>query len=301
MVIPNSIAGRTVTGIGIAVFQRNTNLTSVSFPTGMLSIANGAFNLCSLLTNVAIVGATTNIGEGAFAQCAYLTNIFVSAANTAFCASNGVLFNRAKTVLFQCPAGKSGSYDIPDGVTRIVAMAFAGCRGLTNITLPNSVDEVGNVAFSSCVGLTHITVPAAVTNLGQRAFSFCTNMTCIYFSGNAPVVGMDVLTGDTQLVVHYLPGATGWPTAPETWQSQPTALWLPAVLEDEQMGFQENRFGFNLAWAAGKTVVVEQCTSLATSDWIPLQTSVLVGGTASFIDPTGANDSSRIYRLRSAY
>ena len=39
---------------------------------------------------------------------------------------------------------------IPEGVSRIGAEAFEGCRGLTSVTIPNSVTSIGNHAFENC-------------------------------------------------------------------------------------------------------------------------------------------------------
>ena len=48
---------------------------------------------------------------------------------------------------------------IPEGVTSIGAIAFAGCSGLTSVTIPQSLESIGWEAFSGCTGLNavHIT------------------------------------------------------------------------------------------------------------------------------------------------
>ena len=43
-----------------------------------------------------------------------------------------------------------------NSVTYIGASAFAGCWGLTDITIPNSVTSIGEEAFSGCWGLTDV-------------------------------------------------------------------------------------------------------------------------------------------------
>jgi predicted small secreted protein len=61
--------------------------------------------------------------------------------------------------------------------------AFAGCRGLTSVTIPNSVTSIGNYAFVNCRGLTSVTIPNSVTSIGDYAFSECIGLTSVKFEG----------------------------------------------------------------------------------------------------------------------
>ena len=68
--------------------------------------------------------------------------------------SSGLLFNKSKWELIQCPGGYSGSYIVPDSVTTIDDRAFAYCKELTYLTIPNSVNTIGRDAFLFCDNLT---------------------------------------------------------------------------------------------------------------------------------------------------
>lgn len=47
---------------------------------------------------------------------------------------------------------------------------FAGCRGLTSVTIPNSVTLIYDYAFEGCTRLTSVTIPNSVTYIGSSAF-----------------------------------------------------------------------------------------------------------------------------------
>ena len=82
----------------------------------------------------------------------------VEAENNNYVAVDGVLFLKDLTTLEVYPAGKTGEFSIPNGVTSIKSYAFWRCTGLTNVTIPSSVTSIGERAFEGCTRLTHIYV-----------------------------------------------------------------------------------------------------------------------------------------------
>ncbi len=68
-------------------------------------------------------------------------------------------------------------------MTSIGDGAFAGCAGLTSVTIPSGVTSIGDAAFSGCTGLTSVTIPSSVTSIGDRAFSECTGLTSCNYTG----------------------------------------------------------------------------------------------------------------------
>ena len=202
VVIPSNISGKAVTDIGITAFEACAGVTSVTIPDSVISIGAAAFGACGDLISVAIGSSVASIGEDAFYLCTNLTAISAVAGNSNFSSTNGVLFDKSRHTLHQCPGGKVGSYAIPDGV-----------------------NTIGYAAFSDCIRLTSVSVPSSVAHIADYAFWACANLANVYFLGNAPVAGVDVFYGATNVTVHHLSGTTGWPTVPDTWADRATALW----------------------------------------------------------------------------
>lgn len=334
--IPNS-----VTNIGNCAFENCESLSNVTMGGGVTSIGDMAFLFCPSLKSIAIAPNVTNIGHSAFYQCYSLTNIMipanvaqigaeafsgctsltslkVDASNSVYCDIGGILFNIDKTVLLQCPGGKTGTYIIPGTVTSICSKAFYLCFGLTDVVIPASVTSIGEWAFEGCgiYGVTigsgiinigegtfwgcndlgRVTISASVTNIGSYAFENCLNLVAVYFMGNAPSVGNEAFTYDEIATVFYWPGTTGWGA---TFGGRPTAIWPPEVSNDGGLGVKSNRFGFNINWASGKVVVVDASTNLKTTNWLPIATNTLTGGPLNFGDTRWTNYIGRFYRIRS--
>ena len=154
-----------------------SGLTSITIPESVVMIEYYAFSYCSELVAVSIPASLTEIGDYVFRKCNSLTSITVHQDNSVFCSEDGVMFNKDKSVLVACPAGRQGDYTIPDTVTTIRHAAFIDCKGLTSVTIPNSVVEIKSRAFCGCSGLKSVTLPASIEKIGRYAFSQCQEMT----------------------------------------------------------------------------------------------------------------------------
>ena len=155
--IPNS-----VTTIGKLAFQNCYSLTSVTIPNSVTTLEEGAFSGCRSFTSVTIPNSVTIIGELAFNCCRSLTSINVASGNLNYSSKDGVLFNKNKLILIQCPEGNQR----------------------TKYTIPNSVTTIGNSAFSRCSSLTSVTIPDSVTTIGNYAFEDCSSLKDVYYSGS---------------------------------------------------------------------------------------------------------------------
>jgi hypothetical protein len=137
-----------VTNIDRRAFESCTSLTSVTIGNSVTSIGDWAFGSCTGLISVTIPASVTSIGKWAFAGCSGLTMVAVDPGNTVYSSLDGVLFDKNKATLIQCPGGKTGTCTIPDSVSSIGYGAFYGCSGLTMIAV-----DPGNTVYSSLDGV----------------------------------------------------------------------------------------------------------------------------------------------------
>lgn len=143
----------TLTTIGVRAFRYN-KIKSVEFPASVTKIGESAFN-SNQLKKLVIPDTVTDLESGAF-SANEITELTLSKSVTVIPAGAFSMNIRLDHV------------DIPDTVTEIGEMAFAGAR-LTSLTIPASVTKIGRKAFH----LHHIeelTIPGTVKEIGESAF-----------------------------------------------------------------------------------------------------------------------------------
>ena len=154
----------TVKGLIFGVFK---NVTGITIPEGYTTIGINVFQH-SQITTLNIPASVTTIERGPFMGVNKLQSITVNPANPNFTAENGVLYNKTKTELICYPKGKTDEdFTVPDGVTKIMGLAFFQNPNIKTVTLPTSVSELdpytlapfaGYSAFTDCASLTAINV-----------------------------------------------------------------------------------------------------------------------------------------------
>ena len=125
-------------------------LTSIQLPSSATSIGSIAFAFCNELVSISIPAKITKIGFVSFAGCN--AKITVDESNPNYSSVDGVLFDKAKTKLIQCPVSTAGSYDVPVTVSSLEIYSFFLCNKLTAVNIPSAVKSIGIYAFTSCSG-----------------------------------------------------------------------------------------------------------------------------------------------------
>lgn len=183
------------------LYINGEKITKLNFPDSINEIGDYAFVGCEDIISITIPVFVKRIGKEAFKSCIKVTEINVESSNTDYIAEDGVLFNKDKTELICFPAGKTGSYNIPNSVTNIWAKAFYN-SGLTSVIIPKSVKSIGNYAFAYCNNLKIVDIPNSVSNIDYGAFWQCTNLTTITIPSSVEIIEYGAFGGCKNLTIH---------------------------------------------------------------------------------------------------
>lgn len=204
--------------IGISAFYGCSSLTSINLPSSLDSIGATAFFYCWNLKNINIPASVKVIGYEALLHC--FGPIYVDEGNPNYSSSDGLLYDKTKTTLIQCPFSKTGTVEIASSVTNILFYAFIGCACEVSVdenhlnyssvngilfnksksklifyptsksgsfTFPASVTHIGSWSFYDCYNLTSVTIPPSVTTFGYGSFHNCSGLTSVYSQTTFPI------------------------------------------------------------------------------------------------------------------
>lgn len=158
-----------VIAIGDFAFHDADEVTGVNIPESVTIIGELAFAGIDNLTSVMIPASVNTIEAGPFAYCISLTEINVADGNSDYQDIDGVLFDDTGVTLIQFPAGRTGEYEIPEGVETIAAHAFRS-SDLSEIIIPESVTTIKEHAFWGS-NVREFYIPASVTTIEEGALT----------------------------------------------------------------------------------------------------------------------------------
>ena len=145
------------------------------------NLPGDAFSYCDNLTSISIPSTVTTIAPNAFYIAPGLTELTVDENNMAYCAVDGILYDKAVTQIIRCPQQKSGVVELPQTITSIGNYSFVGCSKITAVNIPDGLTLIGERAFLYCSSLTSITIPAntVLDSNNYSPFGACTSLTKI--------------------------------------------------------------------------------------------------------------------------
>lgn len=204
-----------VTVIGEDTFCGCTGLTRVTIPGNVKTIRHGAFYNCSGLASLTLSNGIKEIEELAFSycpltgvtipksvevidgkafyRCEKLVSFSVNSASSNYAAVDGVIYNKAKTELCVFPSGKTGTFTVPDHVTRIGDYAFSS-TALSGVTVPGSVKDIGQNAFSSSSGLATVQIQPGIETIRIGTFEHCSALTGLKIPDGVKTIEMSAFS-----------------------------------------------------------------------------------------------------------
>lgn len=177
-----------------------------TIPNSVTSIVMSAFDSSKVLKTISVPSSVTYIDTYAFYNCAALKSINVDSSNSNYSDMDGVLYNKAKTIILKYPTGRNdNSYTISNTATEIGESAFNGVSALNTIIIPDSVTKLDNYSFTDCYGLTSVVIPNSVTSIGYDVFWGCKSLTAITIPNSISRIGSGLFYGCTDLVTITIP------------------------------------------------------------------------------------------------
>ena len=160
--------GRNISGS----FKNWIELKELTIGSRLTTIDKSTFEGCTGLTTVRIANNVRWIETLNFYYIPSFSEFIVDKGNYYISSIDGVLFDITGTTLLAFPRCKSGSYKIPDGVTKIKESAFRNCNGLTSLEIPSSVTSIGEWAFKDCSTLKDLIISDSNTALTGEDSNF---------------------------------------------------------------------------------------------------------------------------------
>lgn len=200
-----------------------SKIQSVTIPSSVTMIANGAFRGCTELTSIVVepgntiydsrgncngvIETATNtlvvgckgtvipntvvvIGDDAFTDCTELTEITIPNSVVSIGTTTSYDYNNYPSGAFNGCTGLDRIV-LPESVVYIGQQAFRNCSGLIDVQLPESLRVIGDNAFEGCENLTEIVIPEGVVSIGQVAFRDCSNLSVIEAPNSLLIIGYE--------------------------------------------------------------------------------------------------------------
>ena len=158
--------------IGDAAFAQ-TAFVEFIMPNSVQYAGNSLFKDCKTLKRVTLSKNLISViaDDSIFAQCTSIEHVSVPAGGSRFASEDGVLYDKAKTIIYYFPPAKDpAGLKLPDTLVTIERGAFSYFQG-ASLELPESLETIGDKAFQYCK-LTSLHIPRNVKSIGDEVFYF---------------------------------------------------------------------------------------------------------------------------------
>ena len=173
-----------VTSIGNSAFSYCNNLTSLTLPDGLSSIEAYAFFCCWSLTSIYIPRSLTSIDSSTFSACKAISTIIVDPENSVYDSRdncNAIIRKSDNTIVYGCK-----NTVIPTTVTAIGIKAFSSTDGLTDVIIPDNVTLIDDYSYSACDSLRTVTIGSGIKEINKWAFHNCKSLKNFYCNATTP-------------------------------------------------------------------------------------------------------------------
>lgn len=198
--------------IGFGAFDGCSSLAIVEGCQGVKSVEKNAFN-GTALKEIALPSGV-KLGERPGFEYGYcfltdtLERIEISKGKSGYVYSeDGVLFDTySERTLAVFPAGRKGSYAIPDAVKRIGGYAFYHSH-LEEILIPEGVEKISWHAFDGCVNLKRIVFPSSLRKIESFALANCPCLEEVIFLSSKVEIANEFASASNSLRRIVIPDA----------------------------------------------------------------------------------------------
>lgn len=206
--------------IGNSAFTNCCNLSgNLVFPDTLASIGGFAFYDCQKFTGDLTIPKDAVLGNQVFYGC-YLLDGTVTLPDTLevfdpsliggtviscvalydtnenFAVYDGVLYSNDMTTLLWCPSGKTGTLNIPEGVTTVARKAVGDCYSLTGeLKLPSTLETIEYWGFGNCRFSGDLVLPDSIKTIGPWAFAMGSTFTSVSVGSGCQTIDENAFFG----------------------------------------------------------------------------------------------------------
>lgn len=163
VVIPSTIDGKIVYGIGEEAFKNVSSIKSITMPSTLERIEGSAFYGCINLETVNLNKGLNYIGVSAFEGTTSLSSIWLP---------DSLL--EIRSYAFK-NTGLTSVY-VPETVRIMGEYVFEECSKLSSVIFMPDIDIVPRATFSKCTALEDVYIREGVKTIGRSAFNACTSL-----------------------------------------------------------------------------------------------------------------------------